>query len=110
MCRRFQIVSLVLPRKKSNLSLSNQVPLFSPTSKPLLPPTSEQELVLFVGYPCLGKTRFFRRRFEPAGYTHVNQDNLKNRNKCIDAVRDALRNKLSCVVGQWAFSFYLHFC
>ncbi|KIL68653.1 hypothetical protein M378DRAFT_158497 [Amanita muscaria Koide BX008] len=74
------------------------LPLFVPTSKPLIPPGSEQEIVLFVGYPCLGKTTFFRRVFEPASYVHINQDNLKNRNKCITAVRDAMQNKLSCVV------------
>lgn len=75
-----------------------QVPLYTPTSQPLLP-TSGSEIVLFVGYPCLGKTSLFRRVFEPAGYMHVNQDILKTRFKCANAVRDILQSEHSCIVG-----------
>ncbi|KAF8634390.1 hypothetical protein AX17_004203, partial [Amanita inopinata Kibby_2008] len=74
------------------------LPLFTPTSKPLLPATVEQEVIMFVGYPCLGKTTFFRRLLEPLGYIHVNQDSLQSRTKCVKAVRDAVRNGLSCVI------------
>jgi len=73
------------------------LPLYTPTSLPLLP-TSGSEIILFVGYPCLGKTTFFRRFFEPAGYMHVNQDTLKTRSKCARIVRDILQSELSCAV------------
>lgn len=54
--------------------------------------------MLFVGYPCLGKSSFFRRFFEPAGYMHVNQDVLKTRAKCAKTVRDILQSGHSCVI------------
>ncbi|KAF8623947.1 hypothetical protein AX15_006112 [Amanita polypyramis BW_CC] len=81
-----------------HVSTLPDLPLFTPTSKPLLPPSSEQEIVLFVGYPCLGKTTFFRRFFKPAGYIHVNQDDLKSRSNCVRTVRDVLKGKRSCIV------------
>jgi len=74
------------------------LPAFTPSSSPLLPIEPTQELVLFVGYPCLGKTRFYRQHFEPAGYLHVNQDTLKSRDKCVKAVREALATGKKCVV------------
>ena len=63
--------------------------------------------MLFVGYPCLGKTTFFRRIFEPAGYMHVNQDVLKTRAKCAKAVRDILQSRHSCVIGMYVLCLLL---
>ncbi|KAJ7242548.1 PNK3P-domain-containing protein [Mycena haematopus] len=57
-----------------------------------------QEVVLFVGYPCVGKSTLYRRHFEPAGYLHINQDTLKTRGKCVKAVQDALAAGNKCVV------------
>ncbi|KZP29992.1 PNK3P-domain-containing protein [Athelia psychrophila] len=76
----------------------------TPSNTRLLPPLSAKttkrpiELVLFVGYPCLGKSSFYRSQFEPAGYKHVNQDILKRREKCIKIVEESLANGESCVV------------
>ncbi|ORC91074.1 putative polynucleotide kinase 3-phosphatase [Trypanosoma theileri] len=42
-----------------------------------------QEMVIFVGYPGCGKTTFFKRFFEPAGYVHINRDTLKTKEKCL---------------------------
>jgi bifunctional polynucleotide phosphatase/kinase len=61
---------------------------------------SSQEIVLFTGYPCLGKTSFFRRYFYPVSYEHVNQDILKTRSKCVKAVINALEEGKSVVVGE----------
>ncbi|KAJ6601379.1 polynucleotide kinase 3 phosphatase-domain-containing protein [Mycena vulgaris] len=74
------------------------LPLYTPSSSPLLPNPPTQELVLFVGYPCLGKTTVFRQHFEPAGYLHINQDTLKTRDKCVKAVQEALAAGKKCVV------------
>ncbi|KAJ7086588.1 polynucleotide kinase 3 phosphatase-domain-containing protein [Mycena crocata] len=74
------------------------LPLYTPSSSPLLPSPPTQELVLFVGYPSLGKTTFFRQYFEPAGYVHINQDTLKTRDKCVKAVQEALAAGKKCVV------------
>ncbi|KAF7347445.1 Bifunctional polynucleotide phosphatase/kinase [Mycena venus] len=76
-----------------------KVPLYTPSSSPLLPNPPTQELVLFVGYPCLGKTTFYRQHFEPAGYLHINQDTLKTRDKCVKAVQEALATGKKCVVA-----------
>ncbi|KAF9456500.1 polynucleotide kinase 3 phosphatase-domain-containing protein [Collybia nuda] len=82
-----------------NVSNLPNLPLLIPTSTPLLPdPPGKQELVMFVGYPCLGKTSFYRRHFEPAGYVHINQDILATRNKCVKTMREGLREGKSCVI------------
>jgi len=90
-------------RQGFNVSQLDKLPLFSPTNTPLIPAPSTSfkrmpELILFVGYPCLGKSSFYRRHFQPIGYKHVNQDTLKTRDKCIKAVEQALSNGESCVV------------
>ncbi|KAI9056643.1 PNK3P-domain-containing protein [Trametes sanguinea] len=80
-------------------SLPTDVPRIEPAEPPLLPAPSSPEVVLFVGYPALGKTSFFRSQFEPAGYVHVNQDTLKTRDKCVKATEQALKEGKSVVVG-----------
>ncbi|TNY24593.1 polynucleotide kinase 3 phosphatase-domain-containing protein [Rhodotorula diobovata] len=72
-------------------------PLYSPCSPPLLPrrnsefdPDPQPEVVLFVGFPGVGKTSFYRTHFAPRGYVHVNQDTLKTRAACLDLVRASL--------------------
>ncbi|KAF7302998.1 hypothetical protein MKEN_01262700 [Mycena kentingensis (nom. inval.)] len=79
-------------------SLPTDLPLFAPNNTPLVPKDPTQELVIFVGYPCLGKSTFFAKHFEPKGYKRVNQDTLKTRDRCIKAVREALEAGDKCVV------------
>jgi len=76
------------------------VPRVIPTSTPILLHPPQQDVVLFVGYPCLGKSTFFRQHFQPEGYIHINQDTLKTREKCIRALEETLKAGKSCVVGQ----------
>ncbi|KAJ2776976.1 DNA kinase/phosphatase Pnk1 [Coemansia javaensis] len=47
-------------------------------------------LVVLVGPPACGKSTFARTHLEPLGAERVNMDELKTRNKCVDAVRSAL--------------------
>lgn len=75
------------------------VPLVTPTSSPIIPTPRKQEVVLFVGYPCLGKSTFFKRYFQSEAYLHINQDTLKSRDKCVKAVKNALASGQSCVIG-----------
>lgn len=80
-------------------SLPSSPAKFLPSNTPLTPPpTNQPEIVLFVGYPCVGKTTTFKRHFQPHGYVHVNQDTLKSRDRCIKAVGVALDEGKSCVV------------
>ncbi|KAF9532384.1 polynucleotide kinase 3 phosphatase-domain-containing protein [Crepidotus variabilis] len=74
------------------------VPRVTPTNTPLLLDPPQQEVVLFIGYPCLGKSTFYRQHFQPAGYVHINQDTLKTREKCVKAVEAAIKERKSCVI------------
>ncbi|THG99041.1 hypothetical protein EW026_g3231 [Hermanssonia centrifuga] len=80
-------------------SLPSNLPAITPTSTPLLPqPGSPPEIMLFVGFPALGKSSFYRKYFQPSGYIHVNQDTLRTRAKCIKAVEEAIKAGESCAV------------
>ncbi|TEB36065.1 PNK3P-domain-containing protein [Coprinellus micaceus] len=96
-----QRMSLPLPSSFNlpiPLTTSSSVPEILPTSLPLLPLATTQELVLFVGFPSLGKTSFYQKHFKSAGYVHINQDTLKTRQKCVKAVEEAVKEGRSCVV------------
>lgn len=47
----------------------------------------------------MGKTTLYKRHFEPAGYEHINQDALKTKTKCLNAVEAALKSGRSVVIG-----------
>ncbi|KAH9830982.1 PNK3P-domain-containing protein [Rhodofomes roseus] len=79
-------------------SLPTDLPRVTPTSTPLIPPQPKREIVVFVGYPSLGKSSFYMKHFQPADYVHVNQDTLRTRDKCVKAVREAVQEGNSCVV------------
>ncbi|KIM57653.1 hypothetical protein SCLCIDRAFT_1219345 [Scleroderma citrinum Foug A] len=70
----------------------------TPSNVAILPDSSEQELVIFTGYPCLGKSSFYHKHFSPADYTHINQDTLSSRQKCVKATEEALKAGKSVVV------------
>ncbi|KAL8286350.1 hypothetical protein RQP46_004367 [Phenoliferia psychrophenolica] len=83
----------------------HSVPLFSPTSTPLVPKYSEftkapPDIVLFIGYPAAGKTTLFEKYFRPANYVHINQDTLKTRPACLALLRASLSSNppRSCVI------------
>lgn len=80
-----------------NVSSLPELPLFSPNI-PVIPEPKQQEIVIFVGYPALGKSTICERYFTPEGYKRVNQDTLGTRSKCVAAVEQALEQGLSCVI------------
>ncbi|KAJ8585213.1 PNK3P-domain-containing protein [Rhizopogon salebrosus TDB-379] len=75
-----------------------ELSLLDPPKATIIPDVAGTELVLFTGFPSLGKSSFFRRHFAPAGYTHINQDTLGSRPKCVKATEAALKASNSCVV------------
>ncbi len=58
----------------------------------------EPELVLMVGSPACGKSTFAKKNFVRHGYIHVNQDQLKTKEKCLKMVEDALQGGKRVVV------------
>ena len=62
------------------LDYDQDVPLCHPPSASITSPT--QELVVFVGSPASGKTSFYHNYMKPAGYAHVNRDQLGSWQKC----------------------------
>ena len=69
-------------------------------SPPLAPlhAKSHQELVLFIGCPASGKSTYARKHFLPHNYTHINQDTLKSKERCIKQAKLALASGRSVVV------------
>lgn len=56
-------------------------------------------MMVFVGYPAMGKTRTYKKYFEPAGYVHVNQDTLGSKKACVIAAEKAIKEGKSVVIG-----------
>ncbi|KAL9940530.1 hypothetical protein V8E36_000018 [Tilletia maclaganii] len=90
------------PRKPADLSSSSSssLPLFSPTSTPLVPANADErdDVILFVGPPAAGKTEFYTRFLKPWGYEWVNQDTLYSADACRRAVKKHLEAGKGCVV------------
>jgi len=55
-------------------------------------------LVIFVGSPGSGKSTFFKTQLEPLGYHRVNQDILKNRERCVKVAKEHLEQKEAVTV------------
>ncbi len=60
--------------------------------------SSQQEMVLFVGFPASGKSTLAKRHMVPKGYVHVNRDTLKTQEKCLKVAREAIDQGKSVVV------------
>lgn len=61
-------------------------------------PSKTQEIILFVGYPASGKSTFYETHLKPAGYAHVNQDELKTLAKCLSMTKKYIKEKKSICV------------
>ncbi|OXC68513.1 polynucleotide kinase 3'-phosphatase [Cryptococcus neoformans] len=82
-----------------NLGILDILPHIVPSHTPITRKTdTEVEIVIFVGYPASGKSSFFRKHFQPAGYVHVNQDTLRTREKCLNVAEQAVKGGKSVVI------------
>ncbi|OBT51128.1 hypothetical protein VE04_07182, partial [Pseudogymnoascus sp. 24MN13] len=63
-------------------------------------PSSEQEIILFVGSPASGKSTFYHQHFQhlSPSYIRINQDLLKTRDKCLKVARTHLEEGVSVVI------------
>ncbi|KAL4647390.1 bifunctional polynucleotide phosphatase/kinase isoform X1 [Arapaima gigas] len=53
--------------------------------------SSQQEVVVAVGYPASGKSTFFHKHIVPKGYVYVNRDTLGSWQNCVSACERALK-------------------
>lgn len=75
---------------------------------PVFEKKNDKEIVLFCGRPGAGKSSFYWTHLEPLGYERVNQDNLKTREKCVQAAKEFLDDGHSVAVGKYAPGMPLH--
>ncbi|OBT46568.1 hypothetical protein VE00_01861 [Pseudogymnoascus sp. WSF 3629] len=75
----------------------NNAPANDDTEEPPFVPSSELEIVLFVGSPGSGKSTFYHTHLPPP-YVRINQDLLKTRDKCLKAARARLEEGVSVVI------------
>jgi len=68
-------------------------------SLPIIPPSSSPDIILFVGSPAAGKSSFYRNHLLPMGYSRINQDTLKTRDKCVAEATLLLQQNNPIVVG-----------
>ena len=75
---------------------------YIPASLPIIPTITSSptpDVIIFVGSPAAGKSTFFRDVLLPMGYTRVNQDALKTRDKCLSEAATLLTNNVPIVIG-----------
>jgi len=70
-----------------------------PLSLPIIPPAQSPDIILFVGSPAAGKSTFYRDHLLPMGYSRINQDTLKTRDKCVAEATLLLQRDTPIVIG-----------
>jgi bifunctional polynucleotide phosphatase/kinase len=59
---------------------------------------TQVEMIIFIGSPGSGKSTFYHTYLKPNGYIHVNQDTLKNAQKCLKVSEEELSKGNSVVI------------
>ena len=68
-------------------------------SLPVILNPSSPDVILFVGSPASGKSTFYRNHLLPIGYSRINQDTLKTRDKCVAEATLLLQENSPVVIG-----------
>ncbi|CAH1778594.1 unnamed protein product [Owenia fusiformis] len=69
-------------------SVDSSGPLTTPAGAKIV--SEGQEIIVLVGFPASGKTFFTETYLKPAGYLHVNRDQLGSWQKCVQACKKAV--------------------
>lgn len=67
-------------------------------NKDFTPVTNGNELILMIGFPGSGKSRYVIENIVPYDYIRINQDTLKTKQKCIKETKNAIINKKNIVI------------
>ncbi|KAG9333115.1 hypothetical protein JZ751_013469 [Albula glossodonta] len=60
--------------------------------------STQQEVIVAVGYPASGKSTFFHTHIIPKGYVYVNRDTLGSWQQCVSACERALKDGRSVAI------------
>ncbi|KAJ4122745.1 DNA kinase/phosphatase Pnk1 [Fusarium equiseti] len=60
--------------------------------------TNDKDIILFCGPPGAGKSTFYWKSLKPLGYARINQDQLKTRDKCVQAAKEHLQEGTSVAI------------
>uniref|UniRef100_A0A8C4NE17 Polynucleotide kinase 3'-phosphatase n=2 Tax=Eptatretus burgeri TaxID=7764 RepID=A0A8C4NE17_EPTBU len=77
-------------------TLDGEHTLISPSTCRLV--SDDQEVIVAVGFPASGKSRFFKDHLVPNGYAYINRDTLGSWQKCVSACIDFLHKDRSVVI------------
>ncbi|KAH7003060.1 polynucleotide kinase 3 phosphatase-domain-containing protein [Fusarium venenatum] len=61
--------------------------------------TNDKDIILFCGPPGAGKSTLYWKSLKPLGYARINQDQLKTRDKCVQAAKEYLQEGTSVAIG-----------
>jgi bifunctional polynucleotide phosphatase/kinase len=73
--------------------------VFQPSNRPLAL-TNKLNIVVFVGFPAIGKTTVYKKYFEPKGYVRVDPTSFNRLSDRVEAIEKAIKAKKSVVIGQ----------
>ncbi|RGP70141.1 bifunctional polynucleotide phosphatase kinase [Fusarium sporotrichioides] len=60
--------------------------------------TNDKDIILFCGPPGAGKSTLYWKSLKPLGYARINQDQLKTRDKCLQAAKEHLQEGTSVAI------------
>uniref|UniRef100_A0A8D8HAT3 Bifunctional polynucleotide phosphatase/kinase n=1 Tax=Culex pipiens TaxID=7175 RepID=A0A8D8HAT3_CULPI len=85
----------VKPEFDPRVALEKRQQLDPPGSKLT---SSQQEVIVMVGFPGSGKSHFARAQLESKGYVHINRDALGSWQKCVSLLDSTLKSGKRAVV------------
>jgi bifunctional polynucleotide phosphatase/kinase len=88
----------VEPYETDEISASYIKILTNKKNNQFVPTKKSNELILMVGFPGSGKSKYVVENIVPCGYVRINQDTLKTKQKCLKETINAVENNLNVVI------------